>query len=211
MILTKDPWVTLIFNEEIHGAISRALNDATYLLLVGSKRPGVRPDYYSPLGLESMPSKDDESAFAKVFHVFDGLVSEGVLKGPGGEDHPATFRRFDYASTLLSPAEVLRRLETFGVSVHVCSFQYQFPIECFRTEREAKLAEAERILRDEYGPWMDESTEVKLPEVVIVPTEEEKAEQTRAACERVEQLMRELNRPSLLRRGWTKFRNWLCY
>lgn len=174
MFITKDPWVTLEFNESVRGAISRTPKDMAHFVLFGSKRPGSE-GRYSPLIPELMPAESDDSDFAVVFRAVQTLVWDGVLLGPFGEDHPAVYARFEYSVPKLDAPEVLEACARVGLSVRVSHVKFGTPIKAFSHDKEAKLAALKESAVAQFGRWMDEETEFSMPRVDIEFTQEEKA------------------------------------
>ncbi len=169
----KDPLISLELNGNIRATIAfEEITQRVVLTLTGNNNPEVAGGYYSPLDLRTIPSLEDTSSFAQVFHQVSILVSECKLSGPTGEDHPWMGRFFIY-TTDMSVQETLRELETADLTVRIKGIRYKTPLEKTKEEKRFLFVAIESLVTEIFGRWMTESTEVVLPTVTIIEGPEE--------------------------------------
>lgn len=141
-------------------------------------------DYYA-FSQKSHPQEDDQSDFAKLYRLLRGVVVDGNIRGPFGEDHPAVYYRFEYppSAAELTIRKLLEVLVAAGITVVVTRISFSREnhtlLRMKLSEYEAHTASLKEQARMMVGPWMDEKTEFILPERVDVEAQDRELEEWR--------------------------------
>ena len=146
MILHKGLWI-LINLDGIDGVISRTYKGDAFLTVIGPERTlGDVYSRYHCLGPEGLPTDNDTSNFAFLYRKIESLACDEDLMGPGGENHPAVYMRFEYIYEG-SPAQLLTLLEKAHVVIRIRKIPH--------SGDDAEVAQA----RQDFEHWINTDTE----------------------------------------------------